>query len=159
MIIKELRDEDFVNYKKPSMFIAFPSCTFKCERECGKKMCQNSELVKALDINIGVPNLVDRYLSNPITSAIVCGGLEPFDSFEDLWRLIFCLRVKGCNDDIVIYTGYYKDEIPEEHLRRLTCVPNIIIKFGRFIPNQQPHYDSILGVKLASDNQHAERIS
>lgn len=159
MVIKELRDEDFVNYKKPSMFIAFPSCTFKCERECGEKICQNSELVKALDINIGVPNLVDRYLSNPITSAIVCGGLDPFDSFEDLWRLIFCLRVKGCNDDVVIYTGYYKNEIPEEYLRRLITVPNIIIKFGRFIPNQLPHYDEVLCVKLASDNQYAERIS
>lgn len=159
MIIKELRDEDFVNYKKPSMFLAFPTCTFKCERECGKKMCQNSELVNAPDINIKVVDLVDRYLSNPITSAIVCGGLEPMDSFEDLWRFIFYLRCKGNNDDVVIFTGYYKDEIPKEYLYRLTTVPNIVIKFGRFIPNQQPHYDEVLGVKLASDNQYAERIS
>jgi hypothetical protein len=159
MIIKELRDEDFVNYKKPSMFIAFPSCTFKCERECGKKMCQNSELVKAPDINIRVSDLVDRYLSNPITSAIVCGGLEPFDNFEDLWRLIFCLRVKGCNDDVVIYTGYYKNEILEEYLHRLMAVPNIIVKWGRFIPDQQPHFDKVLGIGLASDNQYAEVIS
>ena len=33
MIIKQLIDEDFVNYKVPSMFIAFPRCTFKCEKE------------------------------------------------------------------------------------------------------------------------------
>lgn len=33
------------------------------------------------------------------------------------------------------------------------------LKFGRYIPNQTPHYDSILGVNLASDNQYAERIS
>ena len=159
MIIKELKDEDFVNYKKPSMFIAFPSCTFKCERECGQKMCQNSELVKAPDININVTDLVNRYLSNPITSSVVCGGLEPMDSFEDLWRFIFHLRQKGCNDNVIIYTGYYKNEIPEEHLRRLTLVPNIIVKWGRFIPNQQPHYDEILGVKLVSSNQYAEVIS
>ena len=159
MIIKELRDEDFVNYKKPSMFIAFPSCTFKCERDCGKKMCQNSELAKAPDIEISTPDLVDRYLSNPITSAVVCGGLEPMDSFEDLWRLIFHLRVKGCNDDVVIYTGYYKNEIPEEYLKRFSIVPNIIIKWGRFIPNQQPHFDKVLGISLASDNQYAEVIS
>ena len=35
--------EDFTNYKKPSMYIAFPSCTFKCEGECGQKICQNSK--------------------------------------------------------------------------------------------------------------------
>ena len=37
MRIKFLVDEDFVNYKKPSMFIGFPSCTWKCEKECGQK--------------------------------------------------------------------------------------------------------------------------
>ena len=36
---------------------------------------------------------------------------------------------------------------------------NIIIKFGRFIPNQKPHYDPVLGVELASDNQYGEKIS
>ena len=36
---------------------------------------------------------------------------------------------------------------------------NIIIKYGRYIPNQPSRYDSILGVTLASDNQYAERIS
>ena len=81
------------------------------------------------------------------------------DTFEDVWRFIFHLRDKGCADDIVIYTGYYKHEIPEEYILRLRLVANIIIKWGRFVPNQQPHYDDILGIKLASDNQYAERIS
>lgn len=159
MVIKGIVDEDFVNYKKPSMFISFPSCTWKCEKECGMRVCQNSALAQAPNIEISVIDLVDRYLSNPITSAIVCGGLEPMDSFEDLWRFIFHLRVKGCNDDVVIYSGYYKDEIPEEYLKRLSIVPNIIIKWGRFIPNQQSHFDKILGIGLASDNQYAEVIS
>jgi hypothetical protein len=35
---------------------------------------------------------------------------------------------------------------------------NIIIKYGRYIPNQTPHYDEVLGVYLASDNQYAVRI-
>ena len=35
----------------------------------------------------------------------------------------------------------------------------IIVKYGRYIPNQASHYDSILGVKLASPNQYAEVIS
>ena len=159
MIIKGLIDEDFVNYKKPSMYIAFPSCTFKCERECGQKMCQNGSLSQAPNIEINVDALVERYINNQITHAVICAGLEPMDSFEDLWRFIFHLRVKGCNDEVVIYTGYYKQEISEEYLQRLSIVPNIIIKWGRFIPNQQPHYDEVLGVKLASDNQYAERIS
>jgi len=46
MIIKDIVMEDFVNYKKPSMFIITSTCTFKCEKECGKKICQNSSIVK-----------------------------------------------------------------------------------------------------------------
>ena len=159
MIVKEIRDEDFTSYKKPSMVIGFPSCTFKCERECGQKMCQNSALAQAPNIEVNVDTLVNRYIKNPITKAVICAGLEPMDAFEDLWRFIFHLRVKGCNDDVVIYTGYYKNEIPKEYMQRLSIVPNIIVKWGRFIPNQQPHYDAVLGVKRASDNQYAEVIS
>ncbi len=172
MIIKELRDEDFVNYKKPSMFIAFPSCSWKCERECGMRVCQNSALATAPNIEIDVSKLIERYLRNPITSAIVMGGLEPFDSGRDLISLIDAIREKT-NDDIVIYTGYTKDEIKEmkytvhyswgkqdySYFGYIAKHPNIIIKYGRFRPNQQPHYDGVLGVKLISDNQYAERIS
>ena len=32
---------------------------------------------------------------------------------------------------------------------------NIIIKFGRFIPDQKSTFDSVLGVELASQNQYA----
>ena len=159
MIVKEVKDEDFINYKKPSMFIAFPSCTFKCEKECGEHCCQNSALAQAPNVEIDIDDLVNRYINNPITQAVVCGGLEPMDSFEDLWRFIFHLRVKGCFDDVVIYSGYYEDELSKEYLTRLSLVPNIIIKFGRYIQNQQPHYDKTLGVNLASDNQYARRIS
>ena len=157
MIIKELKDEDFVNYKKPSMFIAFPSCTFKCERECGQKMCQNSALIQSPDKNIGIKTIVNRYVNNPITSAIVCGGLEPLDSWDDLFLLITYLRV-ATQDDIIVYTGYQENEI-EQKVNMLKQFKNIIIKFGRFVPNQQSHYDEVLGVKLASDNQYARRIS
>ena len=157
--IKGIRMEDFTNYKKPSMYIAFPSCTFKCERECGQKMCQNSSLVQAPTLVIGVHSIVNKYINNPITSAIVIGGLEPFDSEEDLRMLIVCLRA-ATQDDIIIYTGYTKEEIQEREIYKyLLNAKNIIVKFGRFIPNQQPHYDNVLGIKLASDNQWAERIS
>ena len=159
MIIKQLVDEDFVNYKKPAMFIGFPSCTFKCEKECGVRCCQNSALAQSSNIDVPIGVLVDRYLNNPITSAIVCGGLEPFDSWNDLYELIFHIRSQGCPCDVVIYTGYNEDEIPNECIKTLSELHHIIIKFGRFIPNQNSHYDDVLGVMLASPNQYAKVVS
>lgn len=88
MIIKQLLDEDFVNYKKPSMFIGFPSCSWKCDRECGMQVCQNSALASSPIKNIGFKTIVNRYINNPITSSVVCGGLEPFDTWDDLYVLI-----------------------------------------------------------------------
>lgn len=37
MILKSIVDEDFINYRKPSMFIVTAQCDFKCDRECGKR--------------------------------------------------------------------------------------------------------------------------
>ena len=157
MLIKGIQDEDFVNYKKPSMFISFPNCTWKCDRECGMQVCQNSTLATAKSIDVDIDKLVKRYINNPITSSIVLGGLETFDSWEDLIELISKFR-QITDDDIVIYTGYYKEEI-ESYINELKQFQNIIIKFGRFVPNNKKHYDEVLGVYLASDNQHAEKIS
>lgn len=157
MFVKQLLDEDFVNYKKPSMFISFTVCSWKCEKECGEQVCQNGILASARDIYIDTEVLVNRYLRNPITSALVLGGLEPFDTWEDLYELITCVRAKT-DDDIVIYTGYYKEEI-ENYIAQLKQFSNIIIKFGRFVPNQEKHFDEVLGVYLASSNQRGEKIS
>ena len=157
MIVKEIRDEDFTNYKKPSMFIGFPSCSWKCEKDCGMRVCQNSTLAEAKSIEIEADKLVNRYLNNSITKAVVCGGLEPFDSWHDLKTLVSLLRTQTL-DDIVIYTGYKEEEIKNK-IQYLRAYRNVIIKFGRFIPNQQKHYDEILGVHLASGNQYARRIS
>lgn len=157
MIIKQLVDEDFINYKKPSMFIGFPSCSWKCDKECGMQVCQNSALASSPIKDIGFKTIVNRYINNPITSSVVCGGLEPFDAWNDLYGLITYLRV-STQDDIVIYTGYYKEEI-EEYIDKLKVFPNLIVKFGRYIPNHEKHFDEVLGIYLASDNQYAERIS
>ena len=110
MKIKGIVQEDFCNYSQPSMLINFPRCSFKCEKELGKALCQNSALVNSPDIEIKSETLVEKYLNNRITSAIVCAGLEPFDSYEDLKELISAIRSK-CLDNIVIYTGYNKAEI------------------------------------------------
>lgn len=157
MKLKGITDEDFVNYKKPSMFIAFPSCTFKCEKECGERCCQNGALASSPTIDVQIGQIIERYITNPITSAIVCGGLEPFDDFDKLYELVWAFR-KKTNDDIVIYTGYKREEI-EEKIRPLSSMKNIIVKFGRYVPGQLPHADPVLGINLASDNQYAERIS
>lgn len=163
MRIKGITDEDFVNYKKPSMFIAFPSCNFKCERECPECHCQNGALANSPDIHTDVDKLCKRYLENPITKAVVCGGLEPIDSITDLYAFITTLRVRyKCDDDIVIYTGYTEEEmkstfIPIWHL--LVNHKNIIMKYGRYIPGEEPHYDEVLGVNLASSNQYAKVVS
>ena len=153
MKIKGLISEDFVNYKKPAMTIMFPYCTFKC----GTEYCQNSPLSKAEDIEIDIINIVIRYLNNPITESVVMQGLEPFDSWDDLIGLVKQLR-ESTDDDIVIYTGYYKEEIADK-VALLSKYKNIVIKYGRYIPDQKEHYDEVLGVSLASENQYAERIS
>ena len=157
MIIKGLIEEDLINYKLPSMFIIFTNCSFKCDKECGEQVCQNSTLAHTKNINIATEKIVKKYCNNPITKTIVCGGLEPLDDFNDLYNLIATFRIYT-NDDIIIYTGYNKNEILNE-IEKLKEFENIIIKFGRFIPNQEKHYDKILGVELASPNQYAERIS
>ena len=154
MKIKGLISEDFVNYKKPAMTIMFPHCNgFKC----GAEYCQNSPLSKAEDIEMDISNIVIRYLNNPITESVVMQGLEPFDSWDDLIGLVKQLR-ESTDDDIVIYTGYYKEEIADK-ISLLSKYKNIIIKYGRYIPDQKKHYDEVLGVYLASENQYAERIS
>lgn len=156
MKIKGLIDEDIVNYKKTSMFISTYTCSFKCDKECGQAVCQNLPLVSQPTLEIDNKRLIQRYLVNPITKAVVIGGLEPFDDTLDLINFIFDFR-SYCNDDIVIYTGYNQDEIIQ-YIDRIYYVKNIIIKFGRYVPNQKPHYDEVLGIMLASDNQKGVRI-
>ena len=154
MIIKGIIDEDFVNYKKTSMTIMFPHCTFKC----GDMYCQNSDLVNQPDIKIDSYEICRRYLNNDISQAIVLQGMEPFDSWQDLKELVIAFRIHYyCFDDIVIYTGYNKDEIKDK-VDYLRMFSNIIIKYGRYIPDQKKHYDEVLGVYLASDNQYAEEL-
>ena len=157
MLLKGIREEDFLQYKKPSMVILFPNCTFKCNKESGCAVCQNSALANALPIEVSVTEIINKYKSNYITSSIVFAGLEPFDSFDDMIKLISVFRMFTL-DDVVIYTGYYKEEIADR-LEQLKDFSNIIVKFGRFIPNDKRTFDDVLGVFLASSNQHAERIS
>ena len=159
MIIKQLLKEDNINYKKQSLFIGFPTCTWKCEREANcKGMCQNMLLAKAPDIIVTYQEIVNVFEESPLNEAIVCGGLEPFDSWDELLGFIKEFR-KNFQADIVIYTGYTEKELNDKiEIILNQNIKNIIIKFGRYRPNQEKHYDDILGVMLASDNQYAKRI-
>lgn len=160
MKIKGLQDEDFVNYKKPSMFIGTSLCDWKCcnEQCLDKSICQNSSLANSKTIDVSADEIYRRYINNPITKAVVIGGLEPMLQFSEVLDLVKIFRDSDCNDDIVIYTGYYKEEIADK-IPLLSKYKNIVIKYGRYIQNQEKHYDEVLGVWLASDNQYAERIS
>lgn len=157
MKIKGIIFGDLVNYKKPCMVIEMPKCTFKCDKECGKQVCQNSILTTTTDIDIPAEKIVEFYLQDEISQAICFQGLEPFDSWEELYKLIKLFREK-VQDEIIIYTGYTEEELNNK-LFYLKLYYKIIIKFGRFIPDQNPHYDKILGVNLASNNQYAKIIS
>ena len=139
------------------MFIGFSKCSFKCDKEFGSCICQNSSLANSPSIEISEKEIAERYISNPITSSIVCGGLEPFDTFEELINLITEIR-NLTDDDIVIYTGYKYEEIKDK-INILKKFNNIIIKFGRYIPNSSKRYDDVLGIYLSSENQYALRLN
>ena len=151
-------EEDFTNYRKPGMFLGFPRCNGKCNRDAKYNVCQNVDLFHSDRIDISIDEIIERYKKNHISQCIICGGLEPFDSFDDLKALYKAFRE---DDDItcdhfVIYTGYYPFEIKNQINELIDISPLCLtIKFGRFIPKHKPHFDPVLGVDLASDNQFA----
>ena len=153
-------EEDFVNYKVPSMTIMMPHCNGKCNKDAGKIVCQNWHLTNSHILEFEINFLVQRYLNNSITSAVVFQGLEPFDDFEKILEFIKVLRIES-RDTVVIYTGYKEEEVKSQ-IAILSNYENIIIKFGRFNPDQAlftSPTDPILGVKLATANQYGKRIS
>lgn len=162
MRVKTIVDEDFVNYQKPSMFIGTISCGGKCCIEGGfpLSVCQNDGWRGNAPIDIRDRVIIERYLHNGISRAIVFGGLEPMEQSDELFEFIDMLRNSyKCDDDVVIYTGYNREEISSIVERLAHRFNNIIIKFGRYIPNMKSRFDEVLGVELASDNQYAVRIS
>lgn len=160
MKIKGVLDECFQDYKKTSMLISMAGCDWKCckEADIPISVCQNSELAKQKDINISAQELIERYLKNPISKSIIFAGLEPMLQFDEILYFVDMLQGEyKCFDDIVIYTGYYPEEVPQINVMK--DFKNIIIKFGRYMPNRPSRYDEVLGIELASDNQYAVKIS
>lgn len=161
MRIKFVKDEDFVNYKQPCMFIGSIMCDFKCcvEGNIPVTTCQNEPWAYEPVIEIDTRKLIVRYLNNKLTQAVVFGGLEPFMQFEEILDFIRQLREDyKCNDPVIIYTGYYPEEVSDQ-LQKLKLWENIIVKFGRYIPTLPSRYDELLGVTLASENQFCQKLS
>ena len=71
MITKGIVFEDFVNYKVPCMTIEMPHCNFKCDKECGRQVCQNSALASAPILNCMAFPLIKKYQDNK-TSVYFC---------------------------------------------------------------------------------------
>lgn len=151
--------EDFVNYRLPSMFLISSFCDWKCCHDGGfsEKICQNNNIINIPIKEFSYSSLLNAYVKNKISKAIVVGGLEPLKQFDEIYGLINYFRQNEVLDTFVIYTGYDKQEICEQ-IDKMMNFKNIIIKFGRYVPNQKEHYDEILGINLASSNQYAEVI-
>ena len=140
------------------MFIATCMCDWKCCKELNMDicLCQNSPIATQKNHNFSDTRIVNRYLKNKLTSAIVIAGLEPLLQWDQLLALIQQFRSKT-DDDIVIYTGYYPEEIKDK-IAQLKKFKNIIVKFGRYIPGQEVHLDPVLGVNLANKQQYAVNL-
>lgn len=159
MKLKFVKPEDFVNYKKCSLFLGTCYCDRKCciENNLPCSICQNYPRSNNPIKDIPNEKIFDLYKKNNLMEAIIFGGLEPMKQFEEMFEFISEFR-NISNNDIVIYTGYYSEEISDK-IAHLTKFSNIIVKFGRYIPNKPNRYDDILGITLASDNQYAKKIS
>ena len=159
--VMSLNEADTVNNKNITFTIMSGiSCTFKCCKN-NPCLCQNYETRNYKSVKCNIDDLIERYEKQDISHSITFqGSLEVLDNLKQLLWFIYYFRKKH-NDDIYIWTGYTEEECEDliYLIKEKMQFPNIIIKFGRFIPNQKPHYDEVLGVNLISDNQYAKRIS
>lgn len=157
MRVKEIIYEDYVNYRKPSLFIGVCKCDWKCCREDTECKCQNQGFANYPVVEVDDEKLIREYINNPLTHAVVFGGLEPILQWDEILSFIKLFR-NQCDDDIVIYTGYFPEEIKQQ-INDVKQYKNIIIKFGRYHPKGVPHYDDVLGVELSNKEQFALKIS
>jgi len=157
MKIKGISDT-FTDYKKTSMLISTVYCDFKCENEglCPRGSCHNASLIDDRIIEVSNESIIRKFKSSDIYDAIIFGELEPMMQFDEIYEFIKEFRVENLND-IIIFTGYYPEEI-QDQINRLKSFKNIIIKYGRFIANSSSRFDEVLGVSLISNNQYAVRL-
>lgn len=168
MKVLEIKPNDFANYRDPmgrsSLFVGMGSCDWKCCVEAGisPSVCQNYELVHSMPKEIDARLLIAKYIGE--SRSIVVGGLEPLRDMGGLLELAEAFHdasVFGGPSIFVLYTGYELDEVRDKIAdvqKELGADVAFIVKFGRFVPGKEEKFDPVLGVKLASPNQHAEVI-
>ncbi len=164
MRVRKLLTERFQDYKLPAMYLASCFCDWKCCPD-NPTVCQNNPVVHMPITDISDDEILDAYQKDPITQAIIIAGLEPLLQIHEVCALIRRAVERRIKTTFVIYTGYDKNEVKFigffDALKDtgFSDSVHVIMKYGRYIPDQKPHFDEVLGVELASDNQYAEMIS
>lgn len=168
----ELLDVKFGNiadYKKTSLYIAFPFCSGKCGNKCQNRVFWQQKDKRNNDIhliNYSEDEIVSYYNKLKTHESVVMGGLEPLDSLEDVINLCNKLLENDKPVDIIIYTGYTKEEFlkiePKFYDVFKNLKPNatncIIFKLGRYDLSQDVEYfNYTLGAKLATSNQFTRK--
>ena len=160
MKVKNVIYEDYINYKRPAMFIASPMCDFKCCPE-EHKLCHNNPLINGKTIEVDTEELVNKFLHNKLTEAVIFSGLEPLYDNETISEMKEFIRLLREKEDtkhmVVIYTGYTEDEAKEKNsdLFNNPLYRPMVVKFGRFKVNEVSYFNDVLGVTLSSSNQYA----
>ena len=104
MKLKQIIDESFGDYKTCSMLLIADKCTWKCEG------CQNRHLSQIPSQNFPDEEILERFCSNPLSEAIVIGGLEPFEQLDEIVIFIGAATKAGLDVPIVVYTGFELDD-------------------------------------------------
>ena len=162
MKLRAIIEEDCNHYKDFSMVLFAPYCNWKCCKESNIPVeeCANQSFQKEPVMDFSNGFILQKYLSNPLQNALCIAGAESLDS-DDLNDFIKFFR-QSVNDIIIVYTGY---TITEPKVKNFidwifkNNIQNVILKIGRYIPNDIPHIDPILEIPLASNNQFAIKIN
>lgn len=143
--------ETYNDYRKVGLLLASPYCINNCEE------CQNKHLKECVPKTHNISDIIGEFKHNKFIKALIFGGLDCFDSFDETLKLIIEFR-KYFDYDIVLYTGKRKEQLLQE-ITILKTIQNIFIKFGEYNKSLPPKYDKIGGITLASSNQYFEQIS
>lgn len=159
----DVKTDNISEYYKTNLLLVFPYCSGKCGEECQNKHLHDSP------INYySVKSIINLYNSLKTHEAVVCAGLEPFDSIKDLDVLVKAFLKNKKPVDFIIYTGYEQSEIDDSFKFILSLFKDIgkksdklIIKFGRYNEKFKTDnsIDENLGIKLATSNQYTVKFS
>lgn len=134
------------------MLLVADKCTWKCEG------CQNKHLALLESQIFPDEEILKRFCNNPLTSAIVIGGLEPFEQLQELVIFIGEATKAGLDIPIIIYTGFEIDDFDLywsgfEPVAKSYLGP-VIVKFGKYVAGSESYFNKDLGVTLISNNQY-----